>query len=74
MGRTEVKFISANTDKKLSISNSQTLYNTYYAHGLFNLKTIRRWLNREGLVWPRHGANLWLVLTLKLWLRAYNIE
>ena len=43
------------------------------ARGLFNLETIRQWLNREGLIWPRHGANLWLVLTLELWLRAYNL-
>jgi asparagine synthase (glutamine-hydrolysing) len=44
---------------------------TAQARGLFQQSTIRAWLNGEGLLWNRHGANLWLVLTLELWLRAY---
>lgn len=41
--------------------------------GLFNPATIRSWLRREGTLLPRHGGKLWLVLTLELWLRAYEI-
>jgi len=39
--------------------------------GLFRPETIRTWLRGEGLRWHDHGAKLWLVLTLELWLRAY---
>jgi asparagine synthase (glutamine-hydrolysing) len=39
--------------------------------GLFNPQTIQTWLRGEGKIWPRHGAALWLVLTLEIWLRAY---
>jgi asparagine synthase (glutamine-hydrolysing) len=41
--------------------------------GLVNPATIRSWLRREGTLLPRHGGKLWLVLTLELWLRAYDI-
>jgi hypothetical protein len=41
------------------------------ARDLFQPATIRAWLRGEGLLWPRHGGSLWLVLTLELWLRAY---
>jgi asparagine synthase (glutamine-hydrolysing) len=41
------------------------------ARGLFQPATIQTWLRGEGLLWPRQGTLLWLVLTLELWLRAY---
>ncbi|MEM7034119.1 MAG: asparagine synthase C-terminal domain-containing protein, partial [Chloroflexota bacterium] len=41
------------------------------ARGLFQEQTLRTWLRGEGLLWHQHGANLWLVLTLELWLQAY---
>ena len=41
------------------------------ASGLFRRDTIRSWLRREGTLLPRHGAKLWLVLTLELWLRSF---
>lgn len=39
--------------------------------GLFRPKTIKAWMRGDGLIWSRHGAALWLVLTLELWLQAY---
>ncbi len=41
------------------------------ARGLFRPETIRIWLQGEGMLWPRHGAVLWLLLTLELWLRSH---
>jgi asparagine synthase (glutamine-hydrolysing) len=41
--------------------------------GLFNDTTVRSWLRREGALLPRQGGKLWLVLTLELWLRAFDV-
>jgi asparagine synthase (glutamine-hydrolysing) len=41
------------------------------SRGIFNSETIRSWLNGRGVLGPRHGQRLWLVLTLEAWLRAY---
>ncbi|WP_236788540.1 asparagine synthetase B [Amycolatopsis sp. GM8] len=41
--------------------------------GLFRPATIRSWLRGEGAVLPRQGGKLWLVLTLELWLRSYDL-
>lgn len=35
-----------------------------------NQATVRTWLNYEGVLFPRHGVKLWLLLSLELWLRA----
>ncbi|MEE1927174.1 asparagine synthase C-terminal domain-containing protein [Streptomyces sp. TRM 70351] len=43
------------------------------ARGLFRTDTLRAWTRGEGLLLPRHGGKLWLVLTLELWLRAYEV-
>jgi asparagine synthase (glutamine-hydrolysing) len=39
--------------------------------GLLRRDAVRAWLDGRGSVHPRHGAKLWLVLTLELWLRAH---
>ncbi|MER6089709.1 asparagine synthetase B family protein [Streptomyces bluensis] len=44
------------------------------ARGLFRQDTVRGWLRGEGTLLPRQGGKLWLVLTLELWLRAYDIH
>ena len=36
-------------------------------------RTVRSWLRGEGALLPRQGGKLWLVLTLELWLRAYDL-
>jgi len=41
--------------------------------GLFDPVTIRGWLRGEGALLPRQGGKVWLVLTLELWLRAYDV-
>jgi asparagine synthase (glutamine-hydrolysing) len=41
--------------------------------GLFDPVTIRAWLRGEGTLLPRQGGKVWLVLTLELWLRAYDV-
>lgn len=43
------------------------------ARGLFRTDTLRAWTRGEGLLLPRHGGKLWLVLTLELWLRSYDV-
>jgi asparagine synthase (glutamine-hydrolysing) len=35
-----------------------------------NQAVVREWLNYEGVLFPRHGVKLWLLLSLELWLRA----
>ncbi|MFJ2650990.1 asparagine synthetase B family protein [Streptomyces sp. NPDC087420] len=44
------------------------------ARGLFRQDTVRAWMRGEGALLPRQGGKLWLVLTLELWLRAYDIN
>ncbi|MEV0036742.1 asparagine synthase-related protein [Streptomyces sp. NPDC050804] len=44
------------------------------ARGLFRQDTVRAWMRGEGALLPRQGGKLWLVLTLELWLRAYDIR
>jgi asparagine synthase (glutamine-hydrolysing) len=39
--------------------------------GLFQEKTIRKWLKGEGLIYARQGGKLWLLLTLELWLQEF---
>jgi asparagine synthase (glutamine-hydrolysing) len=39
--------------------------------GLLRREVVQDWLAGRGSVHPRHGAKLWLVLTLELWLRAH---
>ncbi|MFF3937322.1 asparagine synthetase B family protein [Streptomyces phaeofaciens] len=41
--------------------------------GLFRPDTVRTWMRGEGALLPRQGGKLWLVLTLELWLRAYDL-
>ncbi|MFD7286075.1 asparagine synthetase B family protein [Streptomyces sp. NPDC059863] len=44
------------------------------ARGLFRPDTVRSWMRGEGTLLPRQGGKLWLVLTLELWLRAYDVS
>ena len=37
-----------------------------------NQALVRDWLDHRGILWPRHGVKLWLVLTLETWLRAHE--
>lgn len=37
-----------------------------------NREVVWEWLKYEGLVWPRYGARLWLLLTLEVWLQAQD--
>lgn len=41
--------------------------------GLFRPETIRSWLRGQGSLLPRQGGKLWLVLTLELWLRSFEV-
>lgn len=43
------------------------------ARGLFREATVRDWINGKGLIWKRHGQYIWLLITLELWLRAYDL-
>ncbi|MEV0298168.1 asparagine synthase-related protein [Nocardia sp. NPDC050710] len=43
------------------------------ARGLFREDTIRSWLRGDGALLPRQGGKLWLVLSLELWLRAFEV-
>lgn len=43
------------------------------ARGLLRPDTIRSWLRGEGALLPRQGGKLWLVLTLELWLRSFEV-
>ncbi len=54
-----------------TLGNELLLGKRARARGLFQLETIRAWMRGDGLVYPRHGGKLWLLLTLELWLRAF---
>lgn len=41
--------------------------------GLFRPDTVRAWLRGEGSLHPRQGGKLWLVLSLELWLRSFEV-
>ncbi|MEV7087370.1 asparagine synthase C-terminal domain-containing protein [Streptomyces sp. NPDC093085] len=41
--------------------------------GLFRPATLRAWMKGDGALLPRQGGKLWLVLTLELWLRSYDV-
>jgi asparagine synthase (glutamine-hydrolysing) len=41
--------------------------------GLFRQDTIKAWLRGEGALLPRQGGKIWQLLTLELWLRAYDL-
>ncbi|GGQ64304.1 asparagine synthetase B family protein [Kitasatospora griseola] len=43
------------------------------ARGLFRADTVETWMRGGGLLLPRQGGKLWLLLTLELWLRAYDL-
>ncbi len=43
------------------------------ARGLFREHVVRDWMRYRGLVWRRHGQFIWLLITLELWLRAFNL-
>lgn len=43
------------------------------ARGLFREAVVRDWLQGKGLIWKRHGQFIWLLVTLELWLRAYDL-
>ncbi|MGY4100218.1 asparagine synthetase B family protein [Nocardia sp. R16R-3T] len=43
------------------------------ARGLFRTDTIGSWLRGEGALLPRQGGKLWLVLSLELWLRSFEV-
>ncbi|WP_298816501.1 asparagine synthetase B family protein [Chloroflexus sp.] len=43
------------------------------ARGLFREATARSWIQGQGMVWRRHGQSIWLLITLELWLRAYDL-
>lgn len=42
--------------------------------GLFREDTVRTWLRGEGTLLGRHGAKLWLLLSLELWLRSFGVR
>jgi asparagine synthase (glutamine-hydrolysing) len=44
------------------------------ARGLFRPEPVRAWMRGEGSLWPRHGAKLWLLLSLELWIRSFLDE
>ncbi|MEV4561946.1 asparagine synthetase B family protein [Kitasatospora sp. NPDC049285] len=46
---------------------------TARARGLFRADTVETWMRGGGLLLPRQGGKLWLLLTLELWLRAYDL-
>jgi asparagine synthase (glutamine-hydrolysing) len=39
--------------------------------GIIRQAPIREWLRGEGMLWPRQGITLWILLTLELWVRSY---
>ncbi len=41
------------------------------SRGLFRPEPIRAWMAGEDSLWPRHGAKLWLLLSLELWFRSF---
>ncbi|MFD5000008.1 asparagine synthetase B family protein [Streptomyces buecherae] len=41
--------------------------------GLFRPETVRAWMRGDGTLLPRQGGKVWLVLTLELWLRSYEL-
>jgi asparagine synthase (glutamine-hydrolysing) len=43
------------------------------ARNLFRAETIDTWLRGKGALLPRQGGKLWLVLSLELWLRAFDV-
>ncbi|WP_282779188.1 MULTISPECIES: asparagine synthase-related protein [unclassified Nocardia] len=43
------------------------------ARGLFREDTVRAWLRGDGMLLPRQGGKLWLVLSLELWLRSFGV-
>ncbi|MEU3271367.1 asparagine synthase-related protein [Saccharomonospora sp. NPDC006951] len=55
------------------LGNDLLLSRATRQRGLFRPDTIRSWLRKEGTLLPRHGGKLWLVLTLELWLRSFEV-
>lgn len=55
------------------LSHDLLLGRSARARGLLRPDTIRSWLRGEGALLPRQGGKLWLVLTLELWLRSFEV-
>ncbi|MFD4240303.1 asparagine synthase-related protein [Streptomyces sp. NPDC058525] len=55
------------------LTSSQGVEGRSRQRGLFRPETVRTWLKGEGTLLPRQGGKLWLVLTLELWLRSYEV-
>ncbi|MBA4854316.1 asparagine synthetase B family protein [Nocardia farcinica] len=56
------------------LAHDLLLGRTARERGLFRADTIRAWLRGEGALLPRQGGKLWLVLSLQLWLRSFDLE
>ncbi|CAJ1586994.1 asparagine synthetase B family protein [[Mycobacterium] wendilense] len=41
---------------------------------IFRADTLRNWLRGDGTLLPRQGGKVWMVLTLEMWLRAYDLR
>ncbi|MEE1806636.1 asparagine synthetase B family protein [Streptomyces sp. BE133] len=55
------------------LGNDLLLSRQSAGRGLFRPDTVRTWMKGEGMLLPRQGGKLWLVLTLELWLRSYAL-
>ncbi|WP_433730407.1 asparagine synthetase B family protein [Nocardia sp. CA-129566] len=55
------------------LGNDLLLGSSARARGLFREDTIRSWLRGDGALLPRQGGKLWLVLSLELWLRSFDV-
>ena len=53
------------------LATSVLLGQTARRRSLYQLGTLKAWMRGENLVYPRHGAMLWLVLSLELWLQSH---
>ncbi len=43
------------------------------ARGLFREAIVHDWIQGKGLIWGHHGQFIWLLITLELWLRSYDL-
>jgi asparagine synthase (glutamine-hydrolysing) len=55
------------------LSHELLLGRSARARGLFREDTIRAWLRGEGALLPRQGGKVWLLLSLELWLRSFEV-
>jgi asparagine synthase (glutamine-hydrolysing) len=56
------------------LSHDLLLGRSARARGLFREDTIQAWLRGEGALLPRQGGKLWLLLSLELWLRSFEVN